>query len=126
MGRHRSRLKILEDILSVINNDDEVKKTHIMYGAYLSYNLLTQYLNDLLEASLIKCDKRKYYSLTKKGKKYLKRFKEYLRIRENVEEQLNHVENEKSALKEMCPNDKTITVKVKNPRQNRKNRSEGS
>ena len=107
MGRHRSRLKILEDILSVINSDAEIRKTHIMYRAYLSYNLLTRYLNDLLEASLIKCNKRKCYSLTEKGEKFLTRFNEYSRIRENVEKQLNYIENEKSALREMCPDDKT-------------------
>ena len=107
MGRHRSRLKILEDILSVISSDKGVRKTHIMYRAYLSYNLLTRYLTDLSKARLIKCNKRKCYSLTERGKRFLARFSEYSRIRENVEKQLNHIENEKSALREMCPNDKT-------------------
>lgn len=106
MGRHRSRLQILEDILSVINGEKEVRKTHIMYKAYLSYNLLTRYLNDLLEASLITCHRGTCYSLTEKGEKFLARFGEYTRVRESVEKQLSHIENEKSALKEMCPNDK--------------------
>jgi predicted transcriptional regulator len=111
MGKHRSRLKILEDILSVINGEKEVKKTHIMYRAYLSYNLLTRYLNDLVEASLIKCSKGTCYSLTEKGEKFLARFGEYLKIRESVEKQISHIENEKAALKKMCPNDKVIKSK---------------
>jgi len=103
MGKHRSRLKILEDILSVINGNKGVKKTQIMYKAYLSYKLLIRYLNDVSEAGLVTCDDN-CYMLTKKGEKFLARFGEYSRFHESVEKQLNHVEDEMAALKEMCPN----------------------
>ena len=66
MGRHRSRLKILEDILSVINGNTGVKKTQIMYKAYLSYKLLIRYLNDVMDAGLVTCDDNSYM-LTDKG-----------------------------------------------------------
>jgi predicted transcriptional regulator len=103
MGRHRSRLKILEEILSAINNDKEIKKTHIMYKAYLSYSLLKRYLNDLLNASLIVCDKGNCYSLTNKGETFLARFNEYSRYRERLGEQLIRIENEMAVLKEIVP-----------------------
>ena len=47
MGKHRSRLKILASILSVVNSSGIAKKTHIMYKAYLSYSLLVRYLNEI-------------------------------------------------------------------------------
>jgi molybdate transport repressor ModE-like protein len=103
MGRHRNRLKILEDILSVISSDQEVRKTHIMYKAYLSYNLLTRYLNDLIEANLIKCIGGKCYLLTEKGQRFLAKFSEYSRLRQRAEQQMNNVEDKLVALKEMCP-----------------------
>ena len=53
MGKHRSRLKILAKILSVVNDNEGAKKTQIMYQAYLSYKLLTQYLNDVIDAGLV-------------------------------------------------------------------------
>ncbi len=113
MGRHRSRLKILEDILSVINGDKGVRKTQIMYKAYLSYKLLTRYLNDVTEAGLVVCDDDNCYLLTEKGKKFLTRFGEYSRFRQNIEQQLNQIEDHKAALKEMCPNNGSANNKQK-------------
>ena len=103
MGKHRSRLKILEDILSVINGNKRVKKTQIMYKAYLSYKLLIRYLNDVMDAGLVTCGDDNSYMLTKKGEKFLARFGKYSRFHESVEKQLNHIEDEMAALKEMCP-----------------------
>jgi predicted transcriptional regulator len=111
MGRHRSRLKILEEILSAINNDKGVKKTRIMYKAYLSYSLLKRYLNDLLNASLIVCDEGNCYSLTNKGEKFLARFNKYSRYRERLGEQLIHIENEMAVLKEIVPKNGVIRTK---------------
>ena len=103
MGKHRSRLKILANILTVISSNDGTKKTQIMYQAYLSYKLLTQYLTDVIEAGLVICGEEKCYKLTPKGEKFLAIFDEYSRFRENVEKQLNHIEAQRSVLKEMCP-----------------------
>lgn len=104
MGKHRSRLKILEDILSVINANNGSKKTQIMYKAYLSYKLLIRYLNDISEAGFVICDDTNSYLLTEKGEKFLARFEEYSKFHESVEKQLNQIENEREALKDMCPN----------------------
>ena len=110
MGKHRTRLKILENILSVINANERVKKTQIMYQAYLSYSLLTRYLNDVMEAGLVVCDNENCFWLTEKGENLLASFGEYYRSREVIEKNLNHIENKRSMLEEMCPNTGVATV----------------
>ena len=110
MGRHRSRLKILASILSVVSDNAGAKKTQIMYQAYLSYSLLTRYLNDVLNAGLLVCDDGNRYILTQKGERFLARFGEYHKSRDVVEENLNHVEGQKVMLEEMCPNSGAVDV----------------
>ena len=104
MGRHRSRLKILASVLSVVSNNNGVKKTQIMYQAYLSYKLLVRYLNDVIDAGLVVCEEDNCYRLTMKGEQFLFKFGEYSRSREDVSEQVNHVEDQRLMLEEMCPN----------------------
>ena len=44
MGKHRSRLEILANILDVVNgNDGSAKRTQIMYQANLSFQVLQKY-----------------------------------------------------------------------------------
>ncbi len=102
MGRHRTKLAILANILSVIDSDNVVKKTRIMYKAYLSYNLLIRYLNAVIGADLVVCDGDNCYRLTSKGRKFLERYNEYKKSREVVEEKINHVEDQKLMLEKMC------------------------
>ena len=61
MGTYRNKFDIIADILRVVK-DNGAKKTQIMYGANLSYTVLTRYLNLVLDACLIKfeSDKRCY------------------------------------------------------------------
>lgn len=103
MGRHRSRLTILASILSVVSDNHGAKKTQIMYQAYLSYKLLVRYLNDVMEAGLVICDAGDCYRLTPKGETFLAKFNKYSRFREDVVEQVNHAENQKTMLEDMCP-----------------------
>ena len=102
-GKHRSRLKILADILSVVSGNNGAKKTHIMYQAYLSYKLLVHYLNDITEAGLVKCENGTFYELTTRGKNFLARFTEYSKSREIIKKQVYHIEYQKSTLEEMWP-----------------------
>ena len=106
LGKHRSRLQILERVLSVISDNKEVRKTQIMYKAYLSYKLLNKYLCDVINSGLVFQDNVNYYRLTPKGEKFLARFGEYDRSREVIEEKLNTVEDQRLLLEEMCPNRK--------------------
>jgi len=117
MGKHRSRLKILANILSVVSGNDGAKKTQIMYQAYLSYKLLVQYLNDTVEAGLVVCGDKNCYKLTPKGKEFLDKFGDYSKSKEVVNEQMYHVENQRSMLEEMCLN--TDVVNNRNVNVNR-------
>lgn len=102
MGKYRSRLRIIADILSIASKG--AKKTQIMYQANLSYKLLCRYLNDVLKAGLISFNNKDCYVLTSKGKEFLCRFDEYSKHREHLEVQLNNVNNEKVTLEQMCSN----------------------
>ena len=80
---NRSQEEIVADILSVVRN--EPKKTHIMYGANLSYSILCKYLNMLITANLIHCrEDVRIYELTELGDIYLHRYKEYKALEETL------------------------------------------
>jgi predicted transcriptional regulator len=110
MGKHRSRLKILASILSVLSDNDGARKTQIMYQAYLSYKLLVRYLNDVMEAGLVVCREKNCYKLTPKGEQFLARFGEYSRSREGISEQVNDIEGQKLKLEEMCPSSEVANI----------------
>ena len=110
MGKHRSRLKILATILSVISDNDGAKKTQIMYQAYLSYKLLVNYLNDVLASELVVCKGDDCYRLTPKGEMFLAKFSKYSTVSKDVSEQMNQVKNQRLMLEEMCPNSEVASV----------------
>ncbi len=100
MSKYRDRLQIIADILSIVRG--RAKKTRIMYQANLSYRLLCRYLNEVLDAGLVRFENEDCYVLTGKGKEFLGRHEEYSKRCKSLEAQLNHVNNEKTALEEMC------------------------
>jgi predicted transcriptional regulator len=110
MGKYRGRLDIIASILSVVNSNVGARKTRIMYQANLSYKLLTQYLNDVVEAGLITFETNECYRLTRKGKEFLAKFSEYCKSLEKVEVQLNYVEDQRVILEKMCPNTEGMNV----------------
>jgi predicted transcriptional regulator len=113
MGKHRTRLKILANILSVVsNNNNGAKKTQIMYQAYLSYKLLTQYLSDMTKARLMTCENGSCYTLTQKGKHFLEMFNEYSKSRETINKHLSKIEDQRLSLNEMCPNSEQFKIKT--------------
>ena len=99
MGKYRGRLQIIADILSVVR--DGAKKTHVMYQANLSYTLLSRYLTEVLESGLVSRDNEDRYRLTRRGKNFLDRFNEYSKRCEQVEQQLNNVNDEKTVLENL-------------------------
>jgi len=100
MSKYRDRLQIIARILSVASGG--AKKTRIMYQANLSYKLLCQYLDDVLDAGLVCFEKGELYVLTDKGKEFLDRHEEYSKRRKSLEQHLNNVNGEKAALEKMC------------------------
>lgn len=103
MGSYRSRLDIIADILSVVRGNGKAKKTQIMYGANLSYAVLTRYLTEVLNACLIKFEgSRHYYVLTEKGRKFLEYYREYSRRNKHLKRQLETVNAKRKLLEELC------------------------
>ncbi len=100
MGRYRDRLQIVADILAITSRG--AKKTRIMYQANLSYKLLCKYLDEVIVAGLVGCEDGDCYVLTVKGKEFLSRHEEYSKHCEGLEEHLNHVNNERDVLENMC------------------------
>ena len=74
--KNRSRSDLMGSILEAIIRGRSTK-TKIMYGAYLSYAQLNQYMSFLLEAGLVKDQKSKedlfssIFVITDKGKHFL-------------------------------------------------------
>ena len=100
MSKYRDRLQIIADILSVA--DARARKTRIMYQANLSYRLLCRYLDEVVDAGLVKSASHDCYVLTAKGKEFLVRHEEYAKQCTNLEKQSSHLNNEKTALENMC------------------------
>lgn len=103
IGKHRTRLDIIANILSVVSDNNGLRKTQIMYQAFLSYKLLVQYLNDVIEAGLVRIGSENCYRITQKGQEFLNKFNDYSDHRGKVEKLLNYVEDKKASLEEMCP-----------------------
>lgn len=67
--KYRSRTDIISEVLKIASGG--ASKTRIMYGAYLSYDQLKDYLNVMLENGLLE-RKATQYRATKKGLEFLK------------------------------------------------------
>ncbi len=105
MGKYRSRLDIIADMLFVVRGND-ANKTRIMYQANLSYKLLCRYLEDVMNAGLIRFEKGNSYALTSKGEEFLKRFEEYQKQCKQLEEQNSSIQGERAELEKMLFNER--------------------
>lgn len=71
--KYRSRTDIVSQILEAANGGSS--KTKIMYGAYLSYAQLKEYLTVLVENGLLEYQlTEQKYRTTEKGIKFLKTY----------------------------------------------------
>ncbi len=70
--KYRSRTEIVSEILELAK-EDGINKTKIMYGAYLSFSQLKEYLNLLLYNGMLSYNKgTNKYRTTEKGMDFLK------------------------------------------------------
>ncbi|MBS3092100.1 DUF4364 family protein [Candidatus Pacearchaeota archaeon] len=78
MSKKRNRLEVIRDILQVINSrNGRIKPTHILYKSNLSYQMMEEYLQELIEKKFIvehKSKEGKTYSVTEKGLNYLNKY----------------------------------------------------
>lgn len=73
--RYRSRSEIVHAILRLAEKG--VTKTHIMYGAYISYSQLREYLDWMIEKKMLHHDKKnQIYDLTDTGLRLLRLFED--------------------------------------------------
>ncbi len=71
----RDRVEIMAEILSLCMQPQI--KTQVMYGTNLSWRMLQHYLSQLKKLDLLKIyDDTKKYVTTKKGKEFVKKWKE--------------------------------------------------
>jgi predicted transcriptional regulator len=105
MGRYRSRLEIIADVLTVVKGG--AMKTQIMYGANLSYTLLSRYLTDVMDMRMVQRQDGNLYTLTEKGFEFLQEFKGYRAQREGIEKRLQDIKDEKTRLINMFLNPST-------------------
>jgi len=80
--KNRNKVEIAAQVLKVAA--DGAKKTHIMYGANLSFDQLEKYLKLLLDKGLLdgRSTERGNYSVTDRGRRYLLEFVQYESSRE--------------------------------------------
>ena len=78
MGKKRNKLQIIHDILNVIKEKNgTIKPTHILYKSNLSYQMMDEYLKELIEKDFIKettNKKDRSYAITEKGLKFLEKY----------------------------------------------------
>ncbi len=78
MNKKRDRLQIIHDILSNIKNKNgRIKPTHILYKSNLSYQMMEEYLKELIEKGFINEEETKTgktYSINSKGQEYLEKY----------------------------------------------------
>ena len=99
---YRGRLEIVRDVLQVVDEagDSGSKKTHIMYGANLSYKLLTRYLGEVLGAGLV-CLEGACYFITEKGREFLEVYEDYENKRREIHDHINSLNSGKQTLEKM-------------------------
>ncbi|PIN79816.1 hypothetical protein COV16_02255 [Candidatus Woesearchaeota archaeon CG10_big_fil_rev_8_21_14_0_10_34_8] len=86
MGKRRSRLDIICDMLVAIQaKGGKIKPTHLMYKANLSHNLLSTYLDELIEKTMVKemkIDDYRYLIITDKGMEFIQNIKKMKEFQE--------------------------------------------
>ena len=100
MGNYRSKLDIIADILAVASR--KPKKTHIMYQANLSFQVLQRYLAEMSEAALICFEaETQCYNLTSKGKEFLEAYLQYSKSNRHAEKIIEEVNSKKQILEKL-------------------------
>lgn len=102
LGNYRGKFDIIADMLRVVRSNNGARKTQIMYGANLSYKVLTRYLDEIIKACLIRFENRKRcYVLTSKGEKFLSHYREYSLRNRHLERQIENIHAKKKRLEEL-------------------------
>jgi predicted transcriptional regulator len=104
-NKNRGRLDIVRDVLSIAFV--KVRKTRIMYQANLSYLQLEKYLKVLLDGGLVECDGESYYSITQKGREFVRAYADYLETCSRIRKEADGTVRDRQMLEDMCFNGKS-------------------
>ena len=99
MGKNRDRLCIVADILETANSG--ANKTHIMFGANLSFKLLEKYLGLVVDAGFV-CVTGSKFVLTEHGEEFLRQYKEHKEHYVGARKMLETLDCEREKLDSMC------------------------
>jgi predicted transcriptional regulator len=99
LGKNRDRVSIVAAILEAANSG--ANKTHIMFGANLSFKLLEKYLGVVVGAGLVRVDGSTFV-LTDYGREFLERYKGYNERYVGARKLLEVLNNERETLDLMC------------------------
>ena len=103
--KYREKMDITADILHIVSQ--KAKKTNIMHRANLNYAVLTRYLGEVTDASLISFNPSdQYYILTQKGQKFLRHYEDYVRTRTQTKKFLKEAKSKKNNLEKFCSKNK--------------------
>ena len=86
--KRRDRLSIIAQILEIAKSS--CLKTQIMYKANLSFAQLNEYLSFLTKTNLLASendDNKTLYIISEKGKKYLEKYEDIIRLLEEDEDE---------------------------------------
>jgi predicted transcriptional regulator len=79
-AKHKNRTEIIASVLEAVKGVG-LSKTRIMFSAYLSYEQLNEYLNELLGKELLANDlDTRTYNITSKGSKFLELYAELEKV----------------------------------------------
>ena len=90
MAKRRTRIDIISDIITAIQQKGgRIKPTHLLYKANLSYQLLSEYLEELEEKKLVteetvgKKAQKKEIVLTEKGYAFIDQYRQMKEFQES-------------------------------------------
>ena len=99
MGKNRDRVSIVAAILEAATGGES--KTHIMFGANLSFSLLEKYLDVAVNSEFMRLDGSKYH-LTERGYEYLKEYRLFERRYIGAKKTLESLSCERERFAKFC------------------------
>ena len=101
LGKNRDSLSIIAAILEAASSKDGAGKTHIMFRAYLSFELLEKYLRRVSSSGFVSVSGSRYF-LTEAGQTYLLQYRNFCENYTKAKESLLALKNEQQQLYVLC------------------------
>ncbi len=99
LGKNRDKIDIVAAVLKAAG--DGSNKTKIMFGANLSYKLLSKYLQNVIGLGFVAAHGSDY-RLTDDGRLFLLRYKSFHDNRFRLEQSARHLDEERIFLSKLC------------------------